>query len=113
MDSAPWPHGNLCSDRVGGGLDARDHSIIVKYAIDLPLRRVAAAHFQPFVVTAVTSGLCLTVKTLLPELPGPALVIFTLLLLLSSLCVFVFLNQERVFGSQGIPALNRSRIGRR
>ena len=87
--------------------------IIVKYAIDLPLRRVAAAHFQPLVVTAVTSGLCLTVKALLPELPGPALVILTLLLLLSSLCVFVFLNQERVFGSQGILALNRPRIGRR
>ena len=87
--------------------------IIVKYAIDLPLRRVAAAHFQPLVVTAATSALCLTVKALLPELPGPALVIFTLLLLLSSLCVFVFLNQERVFGSQGILALNRPRIGRR
>ena len=32
--------------------------IIVKHAIDLPLRRVAAAHFQPLVVTAAASGLC-------------------------------------------------------
>ena len=86
--------------------------IIVKYAIDLPLRRVAAAHFQPLVVTAATSGLCLTVKALLPELPGPALVILTLLLLLSSLCVFVFLNQERVFGSQG-PGVPPTADGRR
>ena len=48
--------------------------IIVKHAIDLPLRRVAAAHVHPLVITAATSGLCLTVKALLPELPGPALV---------------------------------------
>ena len=62
--------------------------VIVKHAIDLPLRRVAAAHFRPLVVTAAASGLCLTVKALLPELPGPALVILTLLFLLSSLSVF-------------------------
>ncbi len=80
--------------------------VIVKYAIDLPLRSVAAAHFHPLVVTAATSGLCLTVKALLPELPGPALLILTLALLLSSACAFVFFNQERVFGSarrSGVP----------
>ena len=36
--------------------------IIVKHAIDLPLRRVAAAHLHPLVITAATSGLCLTVQ---------------------------------------------------
>ncbi len=85
--------------------------IVVKHAIDLPLRRVAAVHFHPLVVTVAASGLCLTVKALLPELPGPALVILTLLLLLSSFCVFVFYNQERVFGSQRILALHRPHIG--
>ena len=87
--------------------------IVVKHAIDLPLRRVAAVHFHPLVVTVAASGLCLTVKALLPELPGPALVILTLLLLLSSFCVFVFYNQERVFGSQGILTLHRPHIGGR
>jgi len=87
--------------------------MIVKYAIHLPLRSVAAAHFYPLLVTAATGGLCLTVKGLLPELPGPALVILTLLLLLSSLCVFVFFNQERVLGSHGALALHKSHNGGR
>jgi PST family polysaccharide transporter len=87
--------------------------IIVKYAIDLPLRTMAAAHFQPLVITAAASGLCLTVKALLPELPGLALVILTLVLLLSSSCVFVFFNQERVFGSSRVLAFHRPHIGGR
>ena len=87
--------------------------IIVKHAIDLPVRRVAAAHVQPLVITAAVSGVCLTVKALLPELPGPALVLLTLLLLLSSLCVFVFFNQERVFGSHKVLAFHRSPDGGR
>ena len=87
--------------------------IIVKHAIDLPLRRVASAHFHPLVVTAAASGLCLAVRALLPELPGPALVILTLLLLLSSSFAFVFFNQERVFGSDGVLAFNRPHIGGR
>jgi O-antigen/teichoic acid export membrane protein len=87
--------------------------IIVKYAIDLPLRSMAAAHFQPLVITAAASGLCLTVKALLPELPGLALVILTLVLLLSSSCVFVFFNQERVFGSSRVLAFHRPHIGGR
>jgi len=85
--------------------------IIVKFAIDLPFRSVAAAHFQPLVATAATSGLCLTVKALLPELPGSALVILTLLLLVSSLCVFVFFNQERVLGSPERLAFHRPHHG--
>jgi O-antigen/teichoic acid export membrane protein len=87
--------------------------IVVKHAIDLPLRRVAAVHFHPFVVTAAASGLCLTVKALLPEVPGPALVALTLLLLLSSFFVFVLFNQERVFGSPGVLAFHRPHIGGR
>jgi hypothetical protein len=87
--------------------------IIVKYTIDLPLRSMAAAHFHPFVITAGTSGLCLTVKALLPGLPGPALVILTLMLLLSSSCAFVFFNQERVFGSSTVLAFHRPHIGGR
>jgi PST family polysaccharide transporter len=86
--------------------------IIVKYAIDLPLRRVAAAHFRPLAVTAATSALCLTVKALLPDLPGPALVILALALVVASSCVFMFFNQERIFGSQRILAFHRSHIGR-
>jgi hypothetical protein len=86
---------------------------IVKHAIDLPLRRVARAHFHPLVVTAAASGLCLAVKALLPELPGPALVILTLLVLLSSSLAFVFFNQERVFGSNRIPAFHRPHNGGR
>jgi len=87
--------------------------IIVKRAIDLPLRRMAAAHFHPLVITAAASGLCLTVKALLPELPSPALVILTLLLLLSSFCVFVFFNQERVLGSHRVLAFHRPQNGGR
>lgn len=87
--------------------------VMVKHAIDLPFRRVAAAHFHPFVVTAAASSLCLTVKALLPEVPGPALVVLTLLLLLSSFFVFVFFNQERVFGSPRVLAFHRPHIGGR
>ena len=87
--------------------------IIVKYAIHLPLRRVARAHLHPVVVTAAASGLCLTVRALLPQLPGPALVILTLLLLLSSSFAFVFFNQERVFGSNSVLAFHRSHDGGR
>ena len=87
--------------------------IIVKHAIDLPLRRVAAAHARPLVITAAVSGLCLTVKALLPELPGPALVLLTLVLLLSSFSVFVFFNRERLFGATGILAFHRPHIGGR
>jgi PST family polysaccharide transporter len=87
--------------------------IIVKRAIDLPLRRVAAAHVRPLVITAATSGLCLTVKALLPGLPGPVLALLTLLLLLSSFSVFVFFNRERVFGATGVLALHRLHIGGR
>jgi O-antigen/teichoic acid export membrane protein len=85
--------------------------VIVRHAIDLPLRRVAAAHFQPIVVTAAASGLCFTVKALLPELPGPALVMLTLLLLLSGSFAFVFFNQARIFGSGEILAFHRSDHG--
>jgi O-antigen/teichoic acid export membrane protein len=85
--------------------------VIVKYAIDLPLRSVAAAHVRPLMMTAATSGLCLTAKALLPELPGPALVMLTLALLLSSTCIFVFFNQERVLGFDGALALHRPRKG--
>jgi O-antigen/teichoic acid export membrane protein len=87
--------------------------IIVKYAIHLPLRSMAAAHFHPLVITAAASGLCLMVKALLPELPGPALVILTLALLLASVCVFVLFNQERVFGSTRVLAFHRPHIGGR
>jgi O-antigen/teichoic acid export membrane protein len=110
------PHGLTAICLVSGGVMGAMLAImliVVKHAIDLPLRRVAAAHFHPLVVTAAASGLCLTVKALLPELPGPALVILTLLLLLSSFCLFVFYNQERVFGSQRILALHRPHIGGR
>jgi hypothetical protein len=87
--------------------------IVVKHAINLPLRHIAAAHFHPLVITAAASGLCLTVKALLPELPSPALVILTLLLLLSSFCVFVFFNQERVLGSHRVLAFHRPQNGGR
>jgi O-antigen/teichoic acid export membrane protein len=87
--------------------------IVVKHAIDLPLQRVAAVHLRPLVITAATSGLCLTVKTLLPELPGPALVLLTLLLLVSSFSVFVFLNRESVLGFDGAIALHRPQKGER
>jgi O-antigen/teichoic acid export membrane protein len=87
--------------------------IIVRHAIDLPLRRVARAHFQPLVATAAASGLCLAVRALLPELPGPALVILTLLLLLSSSFAFVFFNQERILGFDGALALHRPQKGER
>ena len=85
--------------------------IIVKYAIDLPLRTVAAAHFHPFLITVAAGGLCLAVRELLPELPGPAMVILTLLLLLSSSLAFVFFNQERVLGTGGVLAFHRSHKG--
>ena len=87
--------------------------IIVKHAIDLPLRRVAQAHIQPLVATAAASALCLAVRALLPELPGPALVILTLLLLLSSSFAFVFFNQERILGASGVLAFHRSHNGGR
>jgi O-antigen/teichoic acid export membrane protein len=87
--------------------------ILVKYAIDLPLRSMAAAHFHPVVITVAASGLCLAAKALLPGLPGPALVILTLALLLSSTCIFVFFNQERVFGSTRVLAFHRPHIGGR
>jgi O-antigen/teichoic acid export membrane protein len=85
--------------------------ILVKHAIHLPLRLVAAAHFQPLVITAAVGGLCLALKELLPELPGPALVLLTLLLLVSSACVFVFFNRERLFGVTGSLAFHRPHIG--
>jgi O-antigen/teichoic acid export membrane protein len=87
--------------------------VIVKYAIQLPLRSIAAAHFYPLLVTAAASGLCLTMKALLPELPGPALLLLALVLLLSSACTFVFFNQKRVFGSTGAFAFQRPHIGGR
>jgi O-antigen/teichoic acid export membrane protein len=87
--------------------------VIVKYAIALPLRDVAAAHFYPLMVTAVTSGFCLAMKALLPEFPGPALLLLTLALLLSLACAFVFFNQERVFGSADVLAFPRPHIGGR
>jgi O-antigen/teichoic acid export membrane protein len=87
--------------------------VTVKHAIHLPLRSIAAAHFYPLLVTAAASGLCLTLKALLPELPGPALVLLALALLLSSACVLAFFNQQRVFGSTGVLALNKLHIGGR
>jgi hypothetical protein len=53
------------------------------------------------------------VKALLPEVPGPALVLLALALLLSSAWVFAFFNQERVFGSRGVLAFNKPHIGGR
>jgi hypothetical protein len=85
--------------------------VIVKYAIDLPLRSMAAAHLHPLVITAAASGLCLAAKALLPELPGPALVMLAFALLLSSACVFVFFNQERVLGLGGALTLHRPQKG--
>jgi hypothetical protein len=85
--------------------------VIVKYAIDLPLRSVAAVHLRPLMMTAATSGLCLTAKALLPELPGFALLMLTLTLLVSSTCIFVFFNQERVLGFNGALALHRPHKG--
>jgi O-antigen/teichoic acid export membrane protein len=87
--------------------------VIVKYAIDLPLRSVAAAHLHPLVITAAASGVCLAAKALLPELPGPAVVMLTLALLLSSACIFVFFNQGRVLGLDGVLALHRPQKGER
>jgi O-antigen/teichoic acid export membrane protein len=87
--------------------------MMVKHAIDLPLRSVAAAHVQPLLITAATSGLCLTAKALLSKLPGPALVMLALVLLLSATCIFVFFNQERVLGLGGTLALHRPRKGAR
>jgi O-antigen/teichoic acid export membrane protein len=87
--------------------------IIVKRAIDLPLRSMAAAHLHALVTTAAASGLCLTVKALLPDVPSPALVILTLLLLLSSFGAFVFFNQESVFGSHRALAFHKPQNGGR
>jgi O-antigen/teichoic acid export membrane protein len=87
--------------------------VIVKYAINLPLRSMAAAHFHPLGITAATSCLCLAVKALLSGLPGPALVIVTLVLLVSSTFVFVLFNQDRVFGSAKALAFHRPHIGGR
>ena len=87
--------------------------MIVRYAIHLPLRSIAAAHFYPLLVTAAASGLCLTLKALLPGLPGPALVLVALAMLLSSACILAFFNQERVFGSSGVLAFNKPHIGGR
>jgi PST family polysaccharide transporter len=87
--------------------------MIVRYAIHLPLRSIAAAHFYPLLVTAAASGLCLTLKALLPAWPGTAVLFLALALLLSSACAFVFFNQERVFGSRGVLAFNRPHIGNR
>jgi PST family polysaccharide transporter len=85
--------------------------VIVKYAIDLPLRSVAAAHFYPLLITAAASGLCLAAKEVMPELPGPALVMLTLVLLLSSSCILIFFHRERVFGSGRAVAFHRPDIG--
>jgi O-antigen/teichoic acid export membrane protein len=68
--------------------------MIVKYAIHLPLRSIAAAHFNPLLVTAAASGLCLTLKALLPAWPGTAVLLLALALLLSSACAFVFFNRS-------------------
>ena len=87
--------------------------VIVKYAIHLPLRSIAAAHLYPLLVTAAATGLCLTLKALLPSWPGAAVLLLALALLLSSACAFVFFNQERVFGSRGVLAFNRLHIGGR
>jgi hypothetical protein len=46
-------------------------------------------------------------------LPGPALVILTLLLLLSSSVAFVFFNQERILGFDGALTLHRPQKGKR
>ena len=80
VGSAPWTYGNLRSDRGRDGLDACDHAhhrqdTRSTFRFDAS----AAAHVHPLVITAAASGLCLTVKALLPELPGPALVLLTLL----------------------------------
>ena len=87
--------------------------VIVKYAIHLPLRSIAAAHLYPLLVTAAATGLSLTLKALLPGLPGPALVLLALAMLLSSASILAFFNQERVFGSSGVLAFNRPHIGGR
>jgi O-antigen/teichoic acid export membrane protein len=87
--------------------------IVVKHAIDLRFRSMAAVHFHPLVITAAVSCPCFAVKALLPALPGPALVILTLALLLASACLFVFFNQERVFGPNRVLALHRPHIGGR
>jgi O-antigen/teichoic acid export membrane protein len=87
--------------------------IVVKHAIDLRFRSMAAVHFHPLVITAAVSCPCFAVKALLPALPGPALVILTLALLLASACLFVFFNQERVFGPNRALALHRPHIGGR
>ena len=51
-------------------------------------------------------------RALLPDVAGPTLLILTLLVLLSSLGVFIVLNQERLLGSNNALAFHKPHDGR-
>jgi teichuronic acid exporter len=84
---------------------------IVKRAIDLPFRRVAATHLHPLGISVAVVGVGMTLKASLPDTPGPLLLSITLVVLLASLLPLILFQKRRVLGSYAVAFLRRPEGG--
>jgi teichuronic acid exporter len=82
--------------------------VIVKRAIDLSLHRVAATHLHPLAISVAVLGVGLTLRVSLADIPGPLLLVITLVVFLASLLPIIFLQKRRVLGSYNVALLRRT-----
>lgn len=84
---------------------------MVKRAVDISFRRLAATQLHPLAISAATLGVGLTMKLSLADIPGPGLLVMTLLVLIASFFLVALLNKKWVFGSHNIALFRRAQGG--
>jgi O-antigen/teichoic acid export membrane protein len=85
--------------------------VIVKHAIHLPLRRMAAAHLQPLAITVAVLAVGMTLKASLADTPGPVVLVIALVVLLASLSPVILFQKRRFLGSYNVAFLRRTEGG--
>lgn len=84
---------------------------IVARDVDLSFHRLAAAHLQPVVLSMAVLGVGATVKASLADVPGPVLIVITLVVLLVALLPVIVLHKRRALGSYDVALLRRPEGG--
>jgi O-antigen/teichoic acid export membrane protein len=82
--------------------------VIVKRAIALSFRRVAATHLRPLGISVAVLGVGLTLRASLADIPGPLLLVITLTVLLASVVPVILVLKRRVLGSYDVALLRRT-----
>jgi hypothetical protein len=85
--------------------------VMVKRAVDLSFRHMAATHLHPLGIGVVVVGVGLTLRASLGDIPGPLLLAITLGVLLASSFPVLLLHKRRVLGSYNVALLRRTEGG--